>query len=338
MTATEILANDYRTTTAPVAVCPVVSVCIVNWNCRDHLRDCLASLLDSPQGVPFEIIVIDNASTDGAAEMVESAFPTVRLLRNPANLGFSRANNQAAAVARGDYFFFLNNDTVVPPQTLGRLVRYAKAHPNVGMIGPRLVGADGADQISYRRKPTLAALVHRIGLIRWTGLFRKAYYQYRRQTYRAEGIKTVEALMGAAVFLPRLAFERSGTWDEHFPFGGEDLDLSAQVGRHHQVVYHGHVTVVHYGRVSSRSNIGYVSGNVAIGYVHYFRKAGESRRRLLAYKALVTLDAPLQFVGKLVQGGFRRLLGRKAEAAKSFESVRGFGHFLGRDLLRFWKA
>jgi N-acetylglucosaminyl-diphospho-decaprenol L-rhamnosyltransferase len=316
----------------------VVSVCIVNWNCRDLLRDCLTSLLDRPQGVTFEVIVIDNASTDGAADMVAAAFPTVRLFRNPANLGFSRANNQAAAVAKGEYFFFLNNDTVVPAMTLSRLTQYARSHPNVGMIGPRLVGVNGDEQISYRRKPTLDALFHRIGLLRWTGLYRKAYYDYRRQTFHPDGIKTVEALMGAAVFLPRAAFEKSGRWDEKYPFGGEDLDLSAQVGQHHQVVYHGHVTVVHYGRVSSRSNAGYVTGNVAIGYVHYFRKAGEKPRRIALYKLLVALDAPIQFTIKCGQGLVRRLLGRKAEATKSFESARGFGGFIKNDLLRFWRS
>lgn len=323
---------------APRESGPVVSVCIVNWNCRDHLRDCLASLFDRAQGVPFEVIVVDNNSTDGAAEIVAAAFPTVRLYRNPVNLGFSRANNQAAAVARGDYFFFLNNDTIVPAMTLARLVNYAKAHPRVGMIGPRLIGAHGGDQISYRRKPTLNALFHRIGLLRWTGLFRRAYYNYRRQTFHPDGIKTVEALMGAAVFLPREAFERSGRWDETYPFGGEDLDLSAQVGRRYQIVYHGHVSIVHYGRVSSRSNFGYVAGNVAIGYVHYFRKAGESRLRLLAYKTLVTLDAPIQLLGKLAQSALRRLTSQRTDAARSMESVRGFWHFLSRDLIRFWRA
>jgi N-acetylglucosaminyl-diphospho-decaprenol L-rhamnosyltransferase len=317
---------------------PVVSVCIANWNCKDLLRSCLASLFDRPQGVSFEVIVVDNASTDGAAEMVAAAFPTVRLLRNPANLGFSRANNQAATVARGQYFFFLNNDTVVPRGTLGQLTTFAKTHPEVGMIGPRLLGADGVPQISYRRAPTMAALLHRIALLRWTGLFRKAYSDYRRDTYEPNGVKSVEGLMGAAVFLPRDVFERSGRWDERYGFGGEDLDLSAQVRRNNSVVYHGDVTVVHYGRVSSKANYGFVAGNVTVGYVQYLRKAGESRLRIALYKLLVTFDAPIQLVQQLIQLGTRWLRGRKADAVKSKEGTVGYWHFLTRDLFRFWRA
>ena len=317
---------------------PVVTVCIVNWNCKSLLRNCLASLFDFSQGVSFEVVVVDNASTDGAAEMVAAAFPIVRLLRNPANLGFSRANNQAAAVARGRYFFFLNNDTVVPPGTLGRLAAFARANPDVGMIGPRLLGSDGEPQISYRRAPTLPALLHRIGLLRWTGLFRKAYSNYRRNTFDPTGIKSVEALMGAAVFLPRAAFERSGRWDEQYPFGGEDLDLSTQIKRRYHVVYHGEVTVVHYGRMSSKANRGYVTANVETGYVLYLRKAGHGRLCLAIYKLLVTLDTPIQLALRCAQLAARTLTRRPTDAAKSRESAIGLWHFLTRDLGRFWRA
>src|SRR5262245_42755620 len=144
-----------------------VSVCIVNWNCRDLLRQCLSSLCDRPQGVRVEVIVVDNASSDGAADMVESEFPEVLLVRNAHNRGFSFANNQAAHCARGRYVFFLNNDTVVPPGTMRALFDYAEAHPRVGMIGPRLVGVDGRVQVSYRPRPTLPALLHRTLLFRW---------------------------------------------------------------------------------------------------------------------------------------------------------------------------
>ena len=324
-------------TTAAVRRAPVVSVCIANWNCRDLLRACLASL-NQPQGVPFEIIVVDNASADAAAELVAAEFPDVRLVRNASNRGFSIANNQAAELACGRYLLFLNNDTVVPAHTLRRFVAYAEANPQVGMIGPHLRGGDGEHQISYRRRPTLGALLHRVSLLRWTGFFRGAYHAYRRGTYSPDGNRRVEALMGACVFMPRDVFESAGKWDEQFRFGGEDLELSARVNRTRPVVYLGGVEITHYGRVASRENAGFVGPNVAVGYVTYFRKAGASAFALATYKLLVTLDAPVQLVAKLAQAGMRSARGDAARAVKSYESACGLWGFLRRELPRFWRA
>jgi GT2 family glycosyltransferase len=320
--------------TAEVAV----SVCIANWNCRELLRRCLESLFEQPQGVGFEVIVADNGSTDGAAEMVASEFPQVRLIRNESNRGFSIASNQAASVARGRLLFFLNNDTVIPENSLRELKRFFDNHPHVGMAGPRLRGKDGRNQISYRRRPTLRAMLHRVSLLRWTGLFRKAYYDYRRSDYRPDGVQRVEILMGAAVVLPREIYRRCGGWDEAFRFGVEDIDLSTQVGKHKPVMFLGNVEIVHYGREASRGNISFAAPNVAIGYVRYFRKAGATRLALVAYKLLVTLDTPLQLLGKLGQGGLRYWRGREAKAAKSWLAARGLWHFLRNDLGRFWRA
>jgi GT2 family glycosyltransferase len=302
------------------------------------LRRCLESLHRHPQGVRFETIVVDNGSTDGAAEMVAREFPEVGLVRNPGNAGFSRANNQAAGRARGRYLFFLNNDTVVPPGTLSEFVAFAEANPGVGMVGPRLRGPDGQFQVSYRRRPTIAALLHRVSLLRWTGLFRRAYYDYRRDTFTPDGVRPVEVLMGAAVFLPRDAFDGSGRWDERYRFGGEDLDLSTQVGRHRPVIYVGSVEIVHVGRVASRANIGFAAPNVAIGYVHYFRKAGAGRPLLWIYKALVTVDAPVQFVGKAAQAVVRFARGDREKARKSWQAAAGLWHFARAELFRFWRA
>ncbi len=317
---------------------PDVSVCIVNWNCAPLLRKCLASLYARPQGVEFEVVVVDNASTDGAADLVAREFPQVVLVRNSENVGFSRGNNQAARLARGRYLFFLNNDTELQPNTLAEFVEFADRHPGVGMVGPKLRGADGQYQIAYRTKPTLAALLHRVALLRWTRLFRGAYYRYRRDTFEPDATRAVEVLMGAAVFLPREVFEQSGRWDERYRFGGEDIDLSTQVGMSHEVVYFSRVEVLHYGRVSSRANVGFSAPNVAIGYVHYFRKAGVGRAALLTYKALVTIDTPVHIGVKLAEGVLRLARGKPQKARKSWLAARGMWHFFRNELVRFWKA
>ena len=322
----------------PAGPPPDVSVCVVNWNCCDLLRKCLHSLLGRPQEAAFEVVVVDNASTDGAADMVAGEFPQVRLVRNRHNLGFSRGNNQAARLATGRYLFFLNNDTELGAGTLGEFVRFADRNPGVGMVGPRLRGADGGTQISYRSRPTLPALLHRVTFLRWTGLFRGAYYRYRRDTFDPDHTRAVDVLMGAAVFLPRAVFDASGKWDERYRFGGEDLDLSTQVGRRAEVVYFSRVEVLHHGRVASRANVVFSQPNVAVGYVHYFRKAGVGRLPLFVYKVLVTVDTPVQLVSKTVQGCWRRLCGRPDKASKSWLAARGVWGFARGELGQFWRA
>jgi GT2 family glycosyltransferase len=315
-----------------------VSVCIANWNCRELLRACLESLHDRPQGVRVETIVVDNASSDGAAEMVTRDFPEVILIRNASNVGFSRANNQAARRARGQYLFFLNNDTVVPEGALRQLMDFAEAHPDAGMIGPRLRDGEGQTQVSYRNKPTLRTLLHRTTLFRLTGLLRGAYRRYRRDEFDPASTRTVEVLMGAAMFMPRQAFFDAGCWDEDFTFGGEDLDLSLRVGRRHRVVYHPAVEITHYGRVSTRQHIGFASRHMAIGFARYLRKLGCSPLALVLYKVAVTADVPLQLLTKLVEFTWRRLRGRRRAAEKSWLVLRGLAHFFRAGLAEFWSA
>ncbi len=315
-----------------------VSVCIVNWNCRDLLRACLASLVAQSPGVAVEIIVIDNASTDGAADMVRQEFPEVVLLVNATNVGFARANNQAAELAQGRFLFFLNNDTVVPPDVLRRLIDYCEANPRVGMVGPGLRDGTGRCQDSSRQRPTLMTFLHRTVLLRWTGLLRRSYQHYRRLSYEPRAERTVEVLMGAAVFLPREVFFTCGAWDEDFTFGGEDLELSTRVGRHYEIVYLPAVEITHYGRVSTRQHVGFACTNTLIGFAQYLRKSGCSPAGVFLYKLMMTLDAPLQMADKGVQSLCRLLRGRPDRAKKSLLVVRGLGCFLLRGLGRFWRA
>jgi N-acetylglucosaminyl-diphospho-decaprenol L-rhamnosyltransferase len=315
-----------------------VSVCIANYHCRDLLRDCLRSLLDQSQDLALEIIVVDNASSDGAADMVAREFPQVHLIRNDTNRGFSRANNQAADLARGRHLFFLNNDTMVPPGALRYLVDYADRHPDIGMIGPRCRDGQGKVQASFRRRPTLMALLHKTVPLRWTGLFKRAHRRFRHRHFDPDAVCNVDVLMGAAVLVPRQRFFACGRWDEEFAFGGEDSELSARMNRIARVVYLPQAEILHFGRVSSRLHIGYASSQLASGWVRYFRKAGYGRLPVFIYKAAVTVDAPLQLAGKTLQGTWRWLTGRHVAAQRSWLAARGTWQFLARGLPSFWRT
>src|SRR5262249_13492414 len=155
------------------------------------------------------------------------------------------ANNQAARLARGRYLFFLNNDTLVPAGALRKLVAFARAHPGAGLIGPALRDLRGRAQASARRRPTVAALLHRLTLLRWTGIFRRAYRRYRGRDIDRARTANVEVLMGAALLMPRRVYRQVGGWDERYTFGGEDIDLCARVTRAFDVVHHPGVTITH---------------------------------------------------------------------------------------------
>ena len=131
-----------------------LSVCIVNWNTRDFLRECLTALLRFPPvNDEMEIIVVDNASADGSAEMVAAEFPDVLLTASAANLGYAEGNNLALKRATGDALLLLNPDVVVHPESLTRAAEFAASHPKLGAFGCRLVGTDGETQPSLRSFP-----------------------------------------------------------------------------------------------------------------------------------------------------------------------------------------
>ncbi len=316
-----------------------ISVCIVNWNCRDYLQACLQSLREAALEVSLEVVVVDNGSRDGAADMVAELFPEVVLIRNTENTGFARANNQAARMARGRYLFFLNNDTIVPPGTLRGLLDYARAHPEAGILGPQLRDEKGRPQLSYRLPPTLTALLHRITWLRWLGLFRGVYRRYRgRDNDTGREPKPVEILMGAALFMPRAVFRACGTWDEDYTFGGEDIDLCARVGKRYRIIYHPGLEIVHFNRISSRQHIGYSYSHTVIGIMRFLRKHGCSPTGLLFYKLALTLDAPIRWFGHAMRYVWRRLRGQPHRAAKSRLVMRALEHFLLRELPALWRV
>jgi GT2 family glycosyltransferase len=315
-----------------------VSVCVVNWNCRELLRACLASLVDADHGVELEVIVVDNGSIDGAAAMAAWEFPQVRLIRNDDNRGFARANNQAARAASGDYLFFLNNDTQVAPGAIRTLVEYLAARPEAILVGPRLRAPDGRVQVSYRQRPTPATFLHRTWLFRVAGAWRGAYRAYRRMQCETNEPCDVDVLMGTAVLVRRGEFWDLGGWDEDFAFGGEDLELCHRAGLKGQIAYCPQAEITHVGSVSTRANVAFATPRIAAGFVQYFRKAGASPAELLLYKLVLTLDAPLQIVAKTVQFGLRWLTGRPREAKKSWDAVKGTAAFLFRGLGAFWRA
>ena len=184
----------------------------------------------------------------------------------------------------------------------------------------------------------MAALLHRTCLLRWTGLFRRAYRRYRSRDGVDDGVRPVDVLMGAALLVRRDLFREVGGWDEEYTFGGEDIDLCTRVGRRGPVVHHPGVEIVHHGRASSRRHIAYVYSHTLAGVARSMRKAGGSPTALTLYKLVITLDAPVHWLRLGCQYLWRRARGQAAAAERSRVALRGVGAFLTRGLAAFWRA
>jgi glycosyltransferase involved in cell wall biosynthesis len=206
----------------PMKPRPDLSIIIVNWNTRALLADCLASIAASNTACQLEIFVVDNASNDGSPEMVAAEFPQVRLIRNTRNRGFAAANNQAIGLAGGRHVLLLNSDTIVHPGVLDASAAYMDANPEVGIMGCRVLNADGSVQISCGRFPTLTNL-----LLLTSGLFKvrgfAAAQRYRMDGWQRDCERDVDVISGCYLLARADAIRTVGMLDESFFFFGELL-------------------------------------------------------------------------------------------------------------------
>ncbi len=251
---------------------PDLSVIIVNWNVRDLLRRCLHSILASLPACQLEIIVVDNGSTDGSPEMVRTEFPQVHLMANPDNRGFTAANNQGLAVARGRYVLLLNPDTEVVGDALETLVAFADAHPDVGVVGPQLLNPDGTVQSSRRRFPTLAtALLESTWLQPYAP--RRLLARYYVLDRPDDEVQDVDWVTGAALMARREAVEQVGPLDEGFFMYSEELDWCRRFrAAGWRVIYLPTARIIHHEGKSSEQVLPARHIHFQTSKIRYFRK------------------------------------------------------------------
>ena len=226
-----------------------LSILIVNWNTRDLLARCLASIYAHPPSPAFEVIVVDNASTDGSPAMVRERFPQVRLIENGENVGFARANNQAIRESRGAYLLLLNSDTLVLPAAFDRLLAFMAAHPRAGMVGPRVLNPDGSLQPSCTPFPTLAREAWRM----FHGDRIRPWAVYAMTAWDVETPREVDVLMGAALLVRRQVIDEIGLLDEAFFMYSEEVDWCLRAKKAGwKVWWEPRAQIIHYGGQSSK--------------------------------------------------------------------------------------
>jgi len=316
-----------------------VSVIIVSYNVRDFLQQCLHSLEKAGQGVSMEIIVVDNASGDGSAEMVRRQFPRVRLIENPDNRGFSRANNQAMRIAGGRYLLLINPDTLAREDTLTALMAFMEEHPRVGAAGCKILNPDGTLQLSCRRSfPTpWVALCKILGLSR---LFpnSRLFGRYNLTYLDPDRTAQVDALSGSFLFLRRQALQQVGLFDEEYFMYGEDLDLCYRIKKASwEITYVPATQIIHYKGKSTESSAGTVVDFYRAMYI-FVKKHLRSRYLFFLHWFLVlgiTMRAALSFAGQFFRRSFPVFVdGILINAALLAAILLRFGEFI--PLPPFW--
>jgi GT2 family glycosyltransferase len=219
---------------------PALSIVIVSWNVRNLLGECLTSLYRSIQRLSLQIIVVDNASTDGTQEMVRTHFEDVHLIANCENVGFGRANNQGLELCRGRYVLFLNPDTYVPDGSIEEMVRFLENHPGIGMVGPELPNGEGRllwNWSRYSVRGIAEFLIERL-VSALTG---------RRPLVLFDRPYIVPWLTGACWLVRRRVIQRIGAFDEHLFLYGEEPDVCYRLRKAGwKICFLRHARIVHY--------------------------------------------------------------------------------------------
>lgn len=252
-----------------------LTVSVVNWNGKEETQECLRSLLNSSPKIGMEVIVVDNASTDGSGDLLRKEFPGILLIENTENKGYAFGNNQAFRKSQGRYFLILNSDITVKRGSLDEMVHYMEIHPEVGLLGGRLENPDGTFQPSANRRfPNLLDVfleeiffLTRMKYLLWKTPLGSKIASRKWNLHEPQSVAWVG---GACMLVRRELFERVGLFDEHFFFYREDCDLSFRIQKQGwKVVYYPATRFTHdWGRASQKNSR---------------RISFESRRSLLYY-------------------------------------------------------
>lgn len=290
----------------------MVSIIIVSFNTAHELVACLESIERCARGVPHEIIVVDNASSDGSVEAVRTRFPAVCLVANDENLGFPKANNQALPLVRGEYVLFLNPDSVLQPGTLDLMLAELAGFPERAAVGPRIRKPhEFISRNCARRLPTLwtefcdlswlARIFPRSPILAWK------YYG----RWDGNGDRDVECLLGAAMLCRTDQVRALGGFDESVPLYLDDMDLCKRLGDLGRLRYLSGAALLHHYSVSTKKQPSALIKRLGLQatYQYFVKHRGQAYAQ--AYVGVVA------FVGVVAYPlGFVRLLGGSLRKAR----------------------
>jgi GT2 family glycosyltransferase len=264
-------------------VMKTLSVIIVSWNTCELLTQCLNSVFESTKTIPLDVWVVDNASKDGSPDMVRRLFPQVKIIENPGNVGFAKANNQAIEQSSGNYVVLLNPDTIVKPGALDELAYFLDIHPQAGAVGPYLLSPDGSLQRSCYPFPTLSRefwrLLH-LDLLQTYGV-------YDMSSWDHDTAQSVDAIQGACLMLRRETLDQTGLLDPSYFMYTEEVDLCYRIKKAGWDLYWvPQGKVIHFGGQSTRQIAPRMFISLYQTKVHFFRK-NYGKLAVMVYKLIL---------------------------------------------------
>jgi len=308
-----------------------LTISIVSYNTKALLNNCLDSIYKNIKNISFEVIVVDNNSTDGTIEMLEEKFPRIKLIKNKENVGFAKANNQAILKSRGKYFLLLNSDTVVLPGSIEKMMEFMDSNLEAGAVSCRLIFPDGSPQpwinvysnmgtnlwIILLRVFQVKRLISKPGWRRFLikyfkRILGKAINSYFDCYRNGQVIREVDFGSGACLLVRREVIEKVGLLDENFFMYYEDADWCIRIKRAGWKIYFlSNVKIIHYEGKSSNDLIWRISPPRYKSACYFFKKY-YGRKSVVLLKVLVIGSLTMQ-IGLWI---FWRLLSNNREEMK----------------------
>jgi GT2 family glycosyltransferase len=282
-----------------------ISIIIVSWNAKKYLAECLDSIYRSLPN-DTEIIVVDNASSDGSPDAVRDAFPGVHLVLNDDNYGFAKANNIGIQASTGEYIFFINSDVVVKAGCFGKMISYMDNHLDIGVLGPKIIGPNGEVQRSCMGFPSLWNSFSRALALDTIFLGMKLFGGHLMTYWPHNDIRPVDVINGCFWMVRRKALQATGPLDERFFIYGEDIDWCKRFhDKGWEVVFYPEAEAIHYGGASSANAPLKFFIEMQRADYQYWEKH-HTRLASIAFLSIRLLHYTVRLAGGIVAYPFRR--------------------------------